>query len=67
MSDVAGRVVVVTGAGSGIGRALVLALAAEGARLAISDVDTAGLEETARRAGDLGAEVKADQLDVTQR
>ncbi|MGA4691762.1 SDR family NAD(P)-dependent oxidoreductase [Rhodococcus sp. AB351] len=67
MSDFAGRVVVVTGAGSGIGRALVLALAARGARLAISDVDTTGLEETARRARDLGAEVKADHLDVTQR
>ncbi|UYP20090.1 SDR family NAD(P)-dependent oxidoreductase [Rhodococcus sp. Z13] len=67
MSDFAGRVAVVTGAGSGIGRALTLALAAEGARLAISDVDTTGLEETARRARELGAEVKADHLDVTQR
>lgn len=39
----------------------------EGARLALSDVDTVGLEETARRARDLGAEVQADPLDVTQR
>lgn len=67
MSDFTGRVVVITGAGSGIGRALAQALATEGARLAISDVDTTGLEETARLARDLGAEVKVDHLDVTQR
>ncbi|HET8992941.1 MULTISPECIES: SDR family NAD(P)-dependent oxidoreductase [unclassified Rhodococcus (in: high G+C Gram-positive bacteria)] len=67
MSEFTGRVVVITGAGSGIGRALALNLAAKGARLAVSDVDTVGLEETARRARDLGAEVLADHLDVTQR
>ncbi|TCN55092.1 hypothetical protein EV641_104357 [Rhodococcus sp. SMB37] len=67
MSEFTGRVVVITGAGSGIGRALALNLAAKGARLALSDVDTVGLEETARRARDLGAEVQADPLDVTQR
>lgn len=67
MSEFAGKVAVITGAGSGIGRALALELARRGARLALSDVDTVGLEETARRARDLGAEVKADHLDVTQR
>lgn len=67
MSEFTGRVVVITGAGSGIGRALALNLAAKGAQLAVSDVDTVGLEETARRARDLGAEVLADHLDVTQR
>lgn len=67
MSEFTGRVVVITGAGSGIGRALALNLAAKGARLALSDVDTVGLEETARRARDLGAEVQADALDVSQR
>ncbi|MDO2377852.1 SDR family NAD(P)-dependent oxidoreductase [Rhodococcus electrodiphilus] len=67
MSKFAGKVAVITGAGSGIGRALALELARRGARLALSDVDTVGLEETARRARDLGAEVKADHLDVTQR
>lgn len=67
MSEFAGKVAVITGAGSGIGRALALELARRGARLALSDVDTVGLEETARRARDLGAEAKADHLDVTQR
>ena len=67
MSEFTGRVVVITGAGSGIGRALALNLAAKGALLALSDVDTVGLEETARRARDLGAEVQADALDVSQR
>ncbi|OLL18200.1 MULTISPECIES: SDR family NAD(P)-dependent oxidoreductase [unclassified Rhodococcus (in: high G+C Gram-positive bacteria)] len=67
MSEFAGKVAVITGAGSGIGRALALELARRGARLALSDVDTAGLDETVRRARDLGAEVKADHLDVTQR
>ncbi|NLV79710.1 MAG: SDR family NAD(P)-dependent oxidoreductase [Rhodococcus sp.] len=67
MSEFTGRVAVVTGAGSGIGRALALDLAAKGARLALSDVDVVGLDETVRLARDLGAEVKSDTLDVTQR
>jgi NAD(P)-dependent dehydrogenase (short-subunit alcohol dehydrogenase family) len=42
------RVAVITGAGSGIGRALALSLAADGAHLALSDVNTESLEETRR-------------------
>ena len=40
------RICVVTGAASGIGRAVAIALSKEGAALAISDKNAAGLEET---------------------
>jgi NAD(P)-dependent dehydrogenase (short-subunit alcohol dehydrogenase family) len=62
-----GRVAVITGAASGIGRGLALELAQEGARLALSDVDVPGLAETAARARALGAEVHEQRVDVAQR
>ncbi|MET7302733.1 SDR family NAD(P)-dependent oxidoreductase [Embleya sp. NPDC005575] len=63
-----GRVCVVTGAGSGIGRALAYELAAHGARLALADVDAAGLDETKARAARLGArEIHCAVLDVADR
>jgi NADP-dependent 3-hydroxy acid dehydrogenase YdfG len=65
MRDVAGKLVVITGAGSGIGRALALNLARRGARLALSDLDAAGLAETVRLLP--GAEVRHDLLDVRDR
>src|SRR5688500_12175462 len=67
MSGFSGRVCVVTGAGGGIGRALALGLARRGARLAISDVNDDGLAETATLAEQLGAEVHAAALDVSDR
>lgn len=67
MSSITGRVCVVTGAGSGIGRALALGLARRGARLAISDVNEAGLAETKTLAEGLGAEVHSAKLDVSDR
>lgn len=63
----AGKVAVVTGAGSGIGRALALNLAQRGAALALSDVDVNGLAETVRQVEALGGEVESQFLDVTQR
>lgn len=67
MSSVRDKVTVVTGAGSGIGRRLALELARRGARLAISDVNEAGLGETADQAKALGAEVHTARLDVADR
>ncbi|WP_125078619.1 SDR family NAD(P)-dependent oxidoreductase [Mycobacterium sp. P7213] len=63
----AGKVVVITGAGSGIGKALALNLAAHGAKLALSDINTDGLADTVREAEALGAQVKSDQLNVVER
>ncbi|MET8573525.1 SDR family oxidoreductase [Streptomyces sp. NPDC005012] len=67
MGKVRGKVTVVTGAGSGIGRELALCLADRGARLALCDVDELGLGETADRAKARGAEVEASRVDVGDR
>ena len=67
MEGFAGKVAVVTGAGSGIGQALAVELARSGASVAISDVNTEGLAVTEERLKAIGAQVKADRLDVTER
>jgi NADP-dependent 3-hydroxy acid dehydrogenase YdfG len=67
MDGFAGKVAVVTGAGSGIGQALALELARSGAKVAISDIDTDGLAVTEQQLKAIGAPVKADRLDVTER
>ncbi|WP_280341691.1 SDR family NAD(P)-dependent oxidoreductase [Nocardia abscessus] len=61
------KVCVITGAGSGIGRALAVNLARRGAKLALSDIDVEGLAETTRRCEQLGAEVKSDRVNVVER
>jgi NAD(P)-dependent dehydrogenase (short-subunit alcohol dehydrogenase family) len=58
---------VVTGAGSGLGRALALELAARGAQLALSDIDSAALEETVRGCQPAAAKIRAFELDVSDR
>jgi len=62
------KVVVITGAGSGIGRALALNCAARGSLLALSDVDENGLAETVDLAKNVGARgVHSTRLDVADR
>jgi short-subunit dehydrogenase len=67
MKRLAGRVAVVTGAASGIGRALSLALAERGCALALVDVNEAGLEETAAGVRALGRKVSIHVADVAER
>jgi NAD(P)-dependent dehydrogenase (short-subunit alcohol dehydrogenase family) len=67
MEGFAGKVAVVTGAGSGIGQALAIELGRSGAHLAISDIDTEGLAATEERLKAIGAQVMSDRLNVTER
>jgi NAD(P)-dependent dehydrogenase (short-subunit alcohol dehydrogenase family) len=65
--DLSGRTVLVTGAGSGIGRATALLAAQRGADLVICDVDEAGLAETEAQASRNGRNVDARRADVADR
>jgi NAD(P)-dependent dehydrogenase (short-subunit alcohol dehydrogenase family) len=65
MPRVEGKVVVITGAAGGLGRATALRLAAEGARIAITDSDAAGLAETAALVR-ASAQVVSVAGDITQ-
>ncbi len=59
------RVALVTGAARGIGRAIAVRLAAEGAHVVVSDVDAAGAEETAEAIRGTGQQADGAWLDVT--
>jgi NAD(P)-dependent dehydrogenase (short-subunit alcohol dehydrogenase family) len=61
----AGKVAVVTGGGSGIGRGIVLAMAREGADLAIPDIQVLNAEKVADEVKALGRRVVAMRTDVT--
>lgn len=67
MTEIKGKIAVVTGAASGIGRATALALAKEGATLAIADLDRDGLAETASRIQAVNGQVSSFMLDVASR
>ncbi len=67
MKKFVGRTAVITGAGSGIGRSLALALADKGCRLALSDINETGLEESVRLVSERGARVSGHVVDVAQR
>ena len=67
MQGFAGKVAVITGAGSGMGAELAVQLGRHGASVAISDVNTEGLAVTEGRLKAIGAPVKSDRLDVAER
>jgi NADP-dependent 3-hydroxy acid dehydrogenase YdfG len=66
-TTVNGRTAVITGAGSGIGRAVAQRLSAHGCPVALADQDAAGLEETAAALGGVGETVLTRVLDVRDR
>lgn len=61
------KVVVITGAGGGMGREMALYAAREGALLAISDWNAEALAETVDLVKEIGAEVRSDVIDVSDR
>jgi len=65
--DLTDRVAVLTGAGSGIGRATALTLAAAGAAVVGGDIDADSLAATAAAITDAGGTARAVRTDVTQR
>jgi len=64
MFDLGGRVVLVVGGGSGIGRAACLGVAAAGAECVVADIDMAGAQETVRQIEAGGGSASALEVDV---
>lgn len=67
MQLTAGRVAAITGAGSGIGRALAVDLSRRRLHLALCDIDEQGLAETVARCEGTGVKVTARRVDVADR
>lgn len=65
--DLDGRVALVTGGGSGLGRAISCALADAGALVAVADLDRKGAQETASQIEQYGGQARAVQVDVSLR
>jgi len=62
-----GKVSLITGAASGIGRAVCVRLASEGGRIFATDIDGNGLAETEALVKDAGGSIQVEVFDVTQR
>lgn len=60
------RIAIVTGAARGLGEAIALRFAEEGAHLAVCDVDLENVQRTAQKVKDLGREAFAKKVDVTK-
>ncbi|MEU5696502.1 SDR family NAD(P)-dependent oxidoreductase [Actinosynnema sp. NPDC020468] len=65
MGRLAGKVAVITGAGSGIGRAAARLMSGEGARVVVADFDAEGAKETARLVAEAGGTALPVTVDVT--
>ncbi len=65
--ELRGKTAVITGAAGGIGRGIAEALARRGCHLALADVDTAGLAETAAALASSGLRISQHALDVADR
>ena len=66
MQGLAGKVVIITGAGSGLGRESAIELAKEGSRIAVADVNLAGAQETVATITAAGGDAFALEADVSQ-
>lgn len=66
MKELKGKVAAVTGAASGLGRAMALAFAREGMHVALADVDEAGLQSTREQAVSHGVKAMALRVDVSR-
>ena len=66
MAKLDGKIALVTGAARGIGQAIALRLAAEGADLALADLKTEWLDETAQKVRDLGRRAETFAVNVAE-
>jgi len=66
LNELGGKAAAITGAASGLGRAMALAFAAEGMHLALADVDEAGLEETRALLGSPDSKIVSMRVDVSK-
>lgn len=66
MGQLSGKVAIVTGAASGIGRASARRFAQEGAKVCAADMNAEGVEKVAKEIRDAGGEAFACKIDVTQ-